>query len=274
MQSELFEERHLFWKKFYYGTFFGLRAKNSRPDFLKNRFRKKFFLERTFLLEKSCLFSVIAKKFFLDNWKKRFRKMFKTALQLSRGAWFQKKTVFGKCWIFLKFGPRAILFRKFCGNFSTAEKKLQSKCPQKHFEKKMFSFWRKPFFSRLGTLTEVFSNFQTKLFCQFCQYGIQRIQTNEWMKLLSYKKLELFYHFWTWNERSTEFLPENFVTFVEIVLACPGYVFRLIFFWKICKSSMSFLYLDWFSFIFGSNFLGRVCKTALYVLEVLSVEEL
>ena len=109
----------------------------------------------------------------------------------------------------------------------------------------MFSFWRKPFFSRLRTLIEVFPNIQTKLFYQFCQYGIQRIQRNDWMKFLSYQKLELFYHFWTWNERSTEFLPENFVTFVEIVLACPGYVFRLIFFLKNLQK-FYVLFVSWF----------------------------
>ena len=53
-----------------------------------------------------------------------------------------------------------------------------------------------------------------KTICQFCQYGIQRIQRIDWMKFLSYKELELFYHFWTLNEKSLEFLPENFVTVV------------------------------------------------------------
>ena len=120
-------------------------------------------------------------------------------------------------------------------------------------------------FFRLRNLTDAILNIKRKLFCQFCQYGFQRIQRNDWMKFLSYKELELFYHFWNLNEKSLEFLPGNFVTVVDIALACPGYVFLQFFFMEIVQIFLSFLYFDWFSFIFGWIFLGMVCKTALYV---------
>ena len=129
----------------------------------------------------------------------------------------------------------------------------------------MFSFWSKPIFSRLRILTDAFLNIQRKLFCQFCQYGIQRIHRNDWMKFLSNKELELFYRFRTLNEKSPQLLPENIVTVVEIVLRCPGYVFRLNNFFEKCAIFLSFSYFDWFSFIFAWFFVGRVCKTALYV---------
>ena len=41
--------------------------------------------------------------------------------------------------------------------------------------------------------------------------------------------------------------------------------FPAIFFMEIVQIFLSFLYFDWFSFIFGWIFLGMVCKTALYV---------
>ena len=144
------------------------------------------------------------------------------------------------------------------------------------------TFWRKNVLFltdtklfRLRTLTDAILNIQRKLFCQLCQYGIQRIQRNDWMKFLSYKQLELFYHFWTLNEKPLDFLPENFVRVVENALACPGYVSLLLLFflWKLCKVYLSFLYFDWFSFIFGWIFFGRVCKTALYVPEDLFEEK-
>ena len=106
---------------------------------------------------------------------------------------------------------------------------MQSKCPHKHSEQKAFSFWSKPFFPCLRTFTDGFLNIQRKLFCQFCQYGFQCIQRNDWMKFLSYKDLELFYHLRTLNEKSPQLLPGNFVTVVKIVLRYPRSVFRLIY---------------------------------------------
>ena len=49
--------------------------------------------------------------------------------------------------------------------------------------------------------------------------------------------------------------------------------FPAVFLWKLCKFFLSFLYFDWFSFIFGWILLGRFCKTALYVPEDLFEEK-
>ena len=110
-------------------------------------------------------------------------------------------------------------------------------------------------FCCLRTFTDAFLNIQRKLFCQFCQYDIQRIQRNDWIKLLSYKELELFYHFRTLNEKSPPLLPGNFVKVVKIVLRCPGYVLRLIYSIENCSFLCLFrILIDSASFLadFGS----------------------
>ena len=120
----------------------------------------------------------------------------------------------------------------------------------------MFSFWSKPFLSCLRTFADAFLNIQRKLFSQFCQYGIQRNQRNDWIKLLSYKELELFYHFRTLNEKPPQLLPGSFVTLVEILLRCPGYVFRLIYSIENCA------FLGLFCFLIDSaSFLADFCST-------------
>ena len=119
----------------------------------------------------------------------------------------------------------------------------------------MFSFWSKPFFSRLRTLTDAFLKIQRKLFCQFCQYGIQRIQRNDWIKLLSYKELKLFYHFRTLNEKSPQLPPGNFVTVVKNVLRCPSYVFRFVYSIENCAFLCLFRFL-----IDSASFLADFCS--------------
>ena len=123
----------------------------------------------------------------------------------------------------------------------------------------MFSLWPKPFFSQLRTLTAAFLNFQWKLFCQFWQYGIQNIQRNDWMKLLSYKKFELFYHFRTLNGKFLEFLPENFISVVEIVLGCQGFIYRWVFVLKLCNFFFRFVFCM-IQLSFWLNFLRRALQ--------------
>ena len=86
----------------------------------------------------------------------------------------------------------------------------------------------------------------------------------------------MFSHFRTLNGNSLEFLPDNFVTVVKIILACPGYDYSWNIFLEIVQFFCSYclLFFDWFSFIFGWIFFGRVSKTALYVLEDLFEEKL
>ena len=119
----------------------------------------------------------------------------------------------------------------------------------------MFSFWSEPFFCCLRTFTDAFLNIHRRLFCQFCHYGIQRIQRNDWIKLLSYKELELFYHFRTLNEKSPQLLPGNFVTVVKNVLRCPSYVFRFVYSIEKCA------FLCLFRILFDSaSFLADFCS--------------
>ena len=119
----------------------------------------------------------------------------------------------------------------------------------------MFSFWSKPFFSCLRTFTDAFLNIQRKLFCQFCQKGIQRIQRNDWIKLFSYKELEVFYQFRTLNEKSPELLPRNFVTVVTNVVRCTGFVFRLTYSIENCAFLCLFCIL-----IDSASFLADFCS--------------
>ena len=168
----------------------------------------------------------------------------------------QRSIIPGKnCFLKMLIFSQNLIWSKSCMKFlwqlSDNFDKIAIHVSTETFWTKRFSFWSKLYFSRLGTLTDAFLNIQRKLFCQFCQNGIQRIQRNDWTKLLSYKELELLYHFWTLNEKYLEFFPENFVTVVQIVLVCPSYVFLLFFWEKLCKLSLSFLNFDWISFFSG-----------------------
>ena len=169
--------------------------------------------------------------------------MFKTAFQLSRGAWFLEKAAFLKMLIFSQIRIWSISCLKVLRQLFDSLEIITIQVSTETFWRNNVLFLTDTKLFRLRTLTDAIWNIQRKLFCQFCQYGIQRIQRIDWMKFFSYKELELFYHFWTLNEKSVEFLPENFVTVVENVLACPGYVFLLFFLWKLCKFFMSFCIL-------------------------------
>ena len=161
--------------------------------------------------------------------------MFKTAFQLSRGAWFLERPAFLKMLIFSQIRIWSKSCMKVLRQFSDNLDKIAIQVSTETFWRNNVLFLTNTKFFRLRTLTDAILNIQRKLFCQFCQYGIQRIQRNDWMKFLSYKELELFYQFWTLNEKSLDFLPENFVTVVKIVVACPGYVFLQLFLWKLCN---------------------------------------
>ena len=132
--------------------------------------------------------------------------MFKTAYQLSRGAWFPKKTAFGKDWFFNKFGTGANFFLMTQGKFSSAQWKVQSTCSQKHSEEKMFSFLTQTYFSGLGTLTEAFLELSDKNnFLSFVENCIQRIRRILLMKILLFRNLELFNQFRSLKKESRDF---------------------------------------------------------------------
>ena len=161
--------------------------------------------------------------------------MFRNAFQLSRWAWLLGKTAFLKLLIFYQFRIWNKSCLKVLRQLFVSLEIITIQVSTESFWRKNVLFLTDTKFFRLRTLTDEFLNILRKLFCQFCQYGIQRIQRNDWTKLFSYKELGWFYHFWTLNEKSLEFFPENFVTVVQIVLACPGCVFPLFFLWKLCK---------------------------------------
>ena len=181
--------------------------------------------------------------------------MFKTAIQLSSGAYFLTKNCFRK---FVDFFSNSrleqILFKSFVAIFRQ-HRENSNPSVHRNILKKMFSFWSKLFFSCLRTFTVAILNIQRKRFCQFRQYGIQRIQRNDWIKRFSYKELELFYHFRILNEKSPQLLPEKFVTVVEIVLRCPGYNF----WWIYSIENCAFLCL-FRIFIDSASFLADFCS--------------
>ena len=165
--------------------------------------------------------------------------MLKTAFQLSTGAWFLEKTAFLKMLIFsqIRISNKSCL--KVLRQLFDSLEKTAIQLSTETFWWNNVLFLTDTKFYRLLTLTDAIVNIQRKLFRQFCQNGIQPIQSNDCMKFLSYKELELFYHFWTLNEKSLEFLREKFVTVVEIVLACPSYVFLFFF----CENWANFICL-------------------------------
>ena len=121
-----------------------------------------------------------------------------------------KNIAFGNLLIFFSNSdPEKILYERFVVVFRQLRQNSNPIVHRHILNKKGSLFAQNPFFSYLRTLTDAFLNTQRKHFCQFCQYGIQRIQKNDWMKFLSYKELELFYHLRTLNEKSLEFLPET-----------------------------------------------------------------
>ena len=226
------------------------------------RLQRKFFAEKTFLFKKSCLFpsdAEISSAYSVET----FWQDFQNCISIVQRSMIPGKICFFENVDFLSNSDlEQILFESFAATFRQLRENCNPSVHRNILNKNIVLFLTVTKFFRLRTLTDATLNNQRKLFCQFCQYGIQRIQRIDWMKFLSYKELELFYHFWTLNEKTLEFLPENFVTVVENVLACPGYVFPF-FLSKVCKFYLSFLYFDWFSFIFGRIFSSRVCKTAL-----------
>ena len=185
--------------------------------------------------------------------------MFRNAFQLSTGTWFLEKTAFLKMLIFsqIRISNKSCL--KVLRQLFDSLEKTAIQLSTETFWRNNVLFLTDTKFYHLRTLTDAIVNIQRKLFRQFCRYGIQPIQINDCMKFLSYKELELFYHFWTLNEKSLEFLREKFVTVVEIVLACPSYVF-LFFFVKIGQTLFVFFVFWLIQLHFRLKFLRQVLQ--------------
>ena len=91
--------------------------------------------------------------------------MVKTALQLSRGACFLESFPFGKAWYFF---PNSELeqnfFHSYAESFRQHSENWNLRVHWNILKRKNFLFDTNIFFSRLWTLTQTFSNFQSKNF--------------------------------------------------------------------------------------------------------------
>ena len=173
MLAELFEQNLLISKKKYkYRIFFRLRAKSFRPDFKKTSDVSRGKISRQEKSFKKIMFFWVYAEVYYGKLVETIGKMFKTAIQLSRGAWFLQKNCF---WKFVDFSSKSDLEQTLFENFAATFRQLRKKCNpsvHKNILNTKCSFWSKPFFSCLRILTEAISKFQTKLLCQFCQYGV------------------------------------------------------------------------------------------------------
>ena len=140
---------------------------------------------------------------------------------------------------------------------------MQSTCPHIHSENKFSIFWHKSFIPRLGTSTEVFSNYQTKQFGVFCRklhstYPEKRFDENSFFQKLG-NVLPLTDFEWKVSCLLAE----------KLLYDCRNctYLFRLHFKKNLCRSLCRFFsfVLHFDRLLFCRIFLGCVVKTALFV---------
>ena len=119
--------------------------------------------------------------------------MIKTAFQLSRGACFLKNFPFEKIrssfeiWSWSK--TDLIVLRKLFDSSS----KIANYVSKETFWRKNNSFLIQIFFFSFGDFEWDIFNFSGKItFHQFCQNCVQRIQRNDLMKILPFRKLEFY----------------------------------------------------------------------------------
>ena len=140
---------------------------------------------------------------------------------------------------------------------------MQSTRPQIHSENKFSIFWHKSFIPRLGTSTEVFSNYQTKQFGVFCRklhstYPEKRFDENSF-----FQKLWIVLPLTDFELKVScllaEKLPHDCRNFT--------YLFRLHFKKNLCRSLCQFFsfVLHFDRLLFCRIFFGCVVKTALFV---------
>ena len=108
------------------------------------------------------------------------------------------------------------------------------------------------FFS-LRTLTDAILNIQRKLFCQFCQYGNQRIQRNDWMKFLPYKQFELFHISGLWMKNLLSACRKTLSQMSKLFLRVQA-TFFCNFFWKNCADFFVFFVFWLIQLRFRLNF--------------------
>ena len=161
-------------------------------------------------------------------------------------------------------------FRSWCKVFLIVVQKLFNSLVEIAIYVSRETFWRgktffltQSFFFVWGFWPRFFWTFRQNNFVSFVENCIRLIQRKGLIKILSFKNLELLYQFRISNEKSPDFLLENFCTVVETVFSCPGYIWGKKFV-EHCA--------DFFVFAFWSinlhlcrNFFGCVVKTALFV---------
>ena len=159
--------------------------------------------------------------YFSYFWYKVSGKTIKTAFQVSRGTWFMKKNekmLSRKLDLFQLRTLSKFLYEVFRNLFGKSLKLA--------FYVTTKTFWRDNFSLFLKTFFFLFFGFWPRSFRAFRpkqkQKWIQCIQANEVMKNNSFIKLEMFYDFRILNEKSFDFLLENFGTVVRSVLAFRG----------------------------------------------------
>ena len=182
--------------------------------------------------------------FFLGLCRSLFRKIGKNILVRGSKPQFNcpevhdswKNIAFGNlCIFFSNWDLEQILYESFVATFRQLRQNSNPSVHRNILNKKCSLFDQNYIFLVYGSH---WCNFEPpkKTILSICQFGIQRIQRNDWMKFLSHKELELFYHFRALNGKSPQLLPENFVTVVKYVLKWPGCVFRLTYYFPNCAN--------------------------------------
>ena len=150
--------------------------------------------------------------------------MFKTAYQLSRGAWFPKKNCFRKRLIFYQIRN----WSKFFSNasrkiFLSSEKRAIYMFTETFWRKNVLFFDTKLFFLFRDIDRGIFGTFRQKNFVRFVENSIQRIRRIQLMEILPLRNLELCNQLRTLKKQSLDFFLDNFATVGKNVLAHSGY---------------------------------------------------
>ena len=154
-------------------------------------FSEEVFYRKKHFFSKNLVFSRLMQKNLPDIWQKRIGKLLKTAFQLSRGAWFLEKTAFLKMLIFSQIRICSISCLKVLQQLFDSLQIITIQLSTELFwimSTELCSFFDQYQIFLFTDFNRCNSEHSKKTFWQFCQYGFQRIQRNDWMKFLSYKE--------------------------------------------------------------------------------------
>ena len=137
---------------------------------------------------------------------------------------------------------------------------------RKILKRKCF-FFDKFIFLVLGFWPSYFWSFTQKLFVTLVKTAFEVFRRTIWWKFNVLRKLGMFHHFPTCNEKSYDFLVKNSVIFVRFALARPSYISRKSFFWNYNIFSLSFFTSTNLFYNFPQHFSVRASRTDLYLPE-------